>query len=207
VVNLGVKADPIQDSIEIDGKHIGLAEQKIYIMLNKPRGCITSLRDPQGRPLVTDLIKKIPERVFPVGRLDFNTEGLLILTNDGDLAHVLQHPKHKIDRRYLVKVRGFPTKNILDKLKRGNQAGADKTCRTNIKILRKLAKNTWLDVTLWEGKNRQIKIMFEAVNHPVARIIRVGFGPLQLDRIPAGTYRSLTHQEIKKLLNLKTTLN
>ncbi|MCX5895059.1 MAG: pseudouridine synthase [Proteobacteria bacterium] len=202
IKKLGTKADPHRDRIEINGQLLPRSENKMYLMLNKPKGYVTTLHDPEGRPTVADLVGSIPERLYPAGRLDYDTEGLLILTNDGAFAHLLQHPRHNIARTYLVKVRGFLSDTTVKKLGQGVYLDGFKTGRVRIKLLRRLQRNSWLEVTIWEGKNRQLKRMFESIGHSTMRIIRVGFGTLKLDRgLKPGTHRNLTRDEIDRLEN------
>lgn len=197
VLELGAKADAGHDVIELDGMAIGTAENKVYLMLNKPPGYITSVADPEGRPTVMGLVSGIVERIVPVGRLDYETEGLLIMTNDGDFSQMLQHPRFEIERCYRVKVRGIPTRIVLDKLRGGVFIDAVKTNRCKIKVLSKLDKNSWLEVRLREGRNRQIRKMFDAVGHQAIRIIRTQFGPLELGALPVGAHRFLNKMEIE----------
>ena len=207
VFELGTKADAGCDIIELDGMAIGAAENKVYLMLNKPPGYITSVEDPQGRPTVMSLVSGIVERVVPVGRLDYETEGLLVMTNDGDFSQLLQHPRFEIERCYRVKVKGVPTRIVLDKLRAGVFIDNVKTNRCKIKVFSKLDKNTWLEVWLKEGRNRQIRKMFEAVGHEAVRIIRTGFGPLELGMLPVGAYRFLNKMEIETIKSFEKTLN
>jgi pseudouridine synthase len=206
VLELGTKADAGHDVIELDGMAIGAAENKVYLMLNKPPGYITSVEDPQGRPTVMNLVNGIVERVVPVGRLDYETEGLLVMTNDGDFSQLLQHPRFEIERCYRVKVKGVPTRIILDKLRAGVFIDAVRTNRCKIKVFSKLDKNSWLEVRLKEGRNRQIRKMFEAVGHEAVRIIRTGFGPLELGALPVGAHRFLNKMEIETIKSLEKTL-
>lgn len=199
----GSKADPEIDSIKVDNKPIPKNPSKIYLLLNKPAGYVTTLSDPEGRPTVADLIRSFTERLYPVGRLDYDTEGLLILTNDGDISHLLQHPRHNVSRTYLVKVKGFPEESSLKKLSRGIHHVKDKPDKIKLKIHRKVSQNTWFELTLWEGRNRQIKRMFESIGHPVMRIIRIGLGPLKLDtNLSPGKYRHLGKEEVNTLKGL-----
>lgn len=202
VVELGAKADPSRDVVSLDNMAIAAPENKVYVMLNKPPGYITSLSDPEGRPTVMNIVSGIPERIVPVGRLDYDTEGLLVLTNDGDFSQLLQHPRFGIERRYRVKVKGAPAAAALEKLKAGIYLGNVRTNRCAIRQLDRLDKNTWLEVRLREGRNRQIRNMFEAVGHDVIRIIRTAFGPLELGALPGGAYRFLTKKEIEAVKSL-----
>lgn len=203
VTRLGTKADPAEDIIEVNGRPVEQAENKVYILLNKPHGYITSRYDPEGRPTVLTLLSDITERIFPVGRLDYDTEGLLILTNDGQFAQTLQHPRHQVERKYLVKVKSMPTQKTLSRIKEGVHIDGEKTIGTKVKIIGKMQRNTWLEIVLTEGKYRHIKKIFEAVGHRTLRIKRISFGPIHLGKLPQGSYRFLTKREldsVKKLI-------
>ncbi len=202
VKQLGAKAYPFSDVIEVDGVQVDLPENKVYLMLNKPGGYITSCDDPQGRETVLCLTTGIQERIFPVGRLDYDTEGLLVMTNDGKFAQKLQHPSSNIKRVYLVKIQGHPSRQAIDQLKNGVFVDGEKTNRAAVKLLKKTDRSAWVEVCLREGRNRQIKKMFEAVRHRVQRIIRTDFGPLQLQDLPVGAYRFLKKSEIEAIKNL-----
>jgi 23S rRNA pseudouridine2605 synthase len=211
VSELGAKADPETDKIKVDGKPLGLAERKFYLLLNKPKGYVTTVSDPQGRPTVMDLVRGAGVRVYPVGRLDFHSEGLLLMTNDGELARKLTDAASHVPKMYLVKVSGQPSREALEKLRGGvvlqprrgahtAAKGAMRPIRTapaKVKLLKE-GPNPWFEVTLIEGKNRQIRRMFETVGHHVEKIKRVTFGPLMLDVEP-GRYRHLSAAEVKSL--------
>jgi 23S rRNA pseudouridine2605 synthase len=196
---LGTKADPQKDHIRIDGKALPRFEPKTTLLLNKPRGYLSTVDDPRGRPTVMDLLPKVKERVYPVGRLDFDAEGLLILTNDGDLAHHLSHPRFSIPRTYLAKVSGIPEAKTLDRLKRGVVLEDGRARAVFILLLHHGEKNSWVRVVVTEGRNRLVKRMFMAVGHPVLKLKRVAFGSLQLGSLPPGQFRSLAPEEIEKL--------
>lgn len=198
----GTIADTACDCIEVDGVPIGTTEDKVYILLHKPAGYITTVSDPEGRPTVMQLLDKIPVRVFPVGRLDYDTEGLLVLTNDGEFSHLLQHPRHNVQRTYRVKVQGVPEPAKLEKLRHGIIIDGKKMSFHHMRKLEHTKKNTWLELVLREGRNRQIKKMFEAIGHRVIRIIRTEFGPLVLDTVPVGAYRFMTKQEIRAVKSI-----
>ncbi len=199
VLELGTKADPSQDLIALDNMAIAAAENKVYVMVNKPAGYITSLSDPEGRPTVMKIVNSVPERIVPVGRLDYETEGLLILTNDGDFSQQLQHPKFQVERCYRVKVRGMPPQAIVEKLRSGVFIDGVKTNTCRIKVVDRLDKNTWLEVRLKEGRNRQIRKMFEVVGYDALRILRTAFGPLELGSLPVGSFRFLTRKEVDSI--------
>jgi len=202
VTELGSKADLEHDHIRVNGKLLHGAEQHIYLLMNKPKGYVTTVSDPERRPTVMDLLRGIRVRVYPVGRLDYATEGLLILTNDGDLAHALMKAASHVPKTYVVKVAGVPSKEGLDRLRRGLSISTDKgqrvrTSPAKVRAVRE-SENPWYEVTLTEGRNRQIRKMFEEIGHHVEKIKRVRYGPLELD-LPPGEFRRLTIGEIGKL--------
>lgn len=192
--------DPKIDNIKINGKPLPEAVPKVYLLLNKPRGYVTTLRDPQGRDKIIDLIKAVKYRVYPVGRLDYDAQGLIILTNDGDLTQKLLHPKNKVEKTYLVKVKGVPSREVIKSLEGGVYLKKDvKTLPARVKLLRRNKNSAWLKVVIFEGKNQQIKRMFEAFGHYVTKINRIGFSTLSLKGLLPGEHRYLTGEEIKKL--------
>jgi len=196
VTELGARADSAKDVITIDGEAIASPENRVFVILNKPAGCLCTRTDPGNRTTVLDLLKDIAERIYPVGRLDYDTEGLLVLTNDGEFSQKLLHPSSHLARTYRVKVREIPSEKDLDRLRRGILIDRIKTNPAKIKIVDRLQKNCWLEVTLWEGRNRQIKKMFESIGHRTLRIIRTRFGPLELKDLPTGAYRFMTRKEL-----------
>ncbi len=203
VTELGSKADPETDHIRVNGKLLQPREQRhAYFLLNKPKGYVTTMSDPEKRPTVMDLMRGVKGRVYPVGRLDYASEGLLLLTNDGELANRLMKAASHVPKTYLVKVAGTPGGDALEKLRAGVAIATDdgKRVRTGPASVRvvKEAANPWYEVTLIEGRNRQIRRMFEAVGHHVEKIKRVRYGPLTLD-VPPGEYRSLTLREVERL--------
>ncbi|AWB45044.1 pseudouridine synthase [Paenibacillus sp. CAA11] len=200
VTVLGTKADPSVDSITVEGRNIG-AEKKVYLLLNKPKGVITSATDPQGRKIVTDYLKGVRERVYPVGRLDYDTEGLLLLTNDGDFAHLLTHPKHHVPKTYLATVKGVPHGTDLDKLKKGIMLDDGMTHPAEVEYhdVDPDNKEATIMITIHEGRNRQVRRMFEAIGHPVQRLKRIAFGDLYLGTMKRGLFRHLTKAEIEGL--------
>lgn len=199
VKELGSKADPDRDEIRVDGRLISMEISRVYLMLNKPRGYVTTLKDPEGRPIVRDLLRDIKERVFPVGRLDYDSEGLLLLTNDGDFAQRLQHPKFKTPKRYLVKARGSVTLKDTAAVEKGVKLEDGMFKPLEFKIEGRNPKSTWVYVTIHEGRNRVIRRLFDELGHPVARLIRVGIGEVGLGDLKEGDYRHLKNWEIKKL--------
>ncbi|MCC7201933.1 MAG: rRNA pseudouridine synthase [Nitrospirae bacterium] len=204
VSELGAKADPEKDAIKVSGKLIHLPQSKTYIVLNKPRGYITSMKDPEGRPVVTELLKGVKARVVPVGRLDYDTEGLLILTNDGDLAHSLMHPSHEITKTYLAKVKGVIEDSAIEKLRKGVKLREGLTAPATVNKLKKTDANCWVEITVHEGRYRQVRRMLEEVGYPVIKLIRVTYGPLALGNVPLGKYRHLTPDEVKLLKDEST---
>ena len=199
VDTLGFKADPSKDHIRVDGKRIGHFDPKITLMLNKPRGVVSTVRDPEGRKTVMDLLQRVRKRVFPIGRLDIDAEGLLLLTNDGDLAYLLSHPKFSVPKTYLVKVSGFPEERVLSRLKRGVTLEGGKAKAESIFMLRQAETNCWHRVVVTEGRTHLIKRMMAAVGHPVLKLKRIGFGPIRLNDLPSGQLRYLTPEETAKL--------
>jgi 23S rRNA pseudouridine2605 synthase len=206
VTALGTKADLENDHIKVDGKLLQGAERHVYLLLNKPKGYVTTVSDPEGRPTVMDLIKSVGARIYPVGRLDWSSEGLLLMTNDGELASKLTRAASHVPKTYLVKIAGRATEENIEKLRRGIKIGAKPgprrlqaihTAPSQIRLM-KDAANPWYEVTLIEGKNRQIRRMFEEVGHHVEKIKRVKYGPLTLDVEP-GQFRELRPAEVTGL--------
>jgi len=206
VTELGSRADPEHDHVKVDGKLITHAEEHRYILLYKPREVMTTVEDPQGRKTVIQLIRGIRERIYPVGRLDYYSEGLILLTNDGDLAFKVSHPKHGSIKTYHVKVRGVPEDRIVDKLQRGITLDGKRTLpcdiarmKTTQKVRNEDAGNSWFEVKLREGRTQQIRKMFQAVGHPVSKLKRVAIGPLSDPKLQPGVWRELTRHEVKLL--------
>ncbi|MGD0916472.1 MAG: pseudouridine synthase [Thermodesulfobacteriota bacterium] len=199
VDKLGFKADPSKDHIKVDGKRLVRLEPNVTLLLNKPRGYVSTVKDPEGRPTVMDLLKNVKWRVYPVGRLDFDAEGLLLLSNDGDLTNLLSHPKSSIPRIYLVKTRGIPEEERLTRLKNGVMLEDGKAQAVSVRILAQKEKNSWIQVVVTEGRNHLVKRMFSAIGHPVLKLKRVGFGPIQLRDLPIGQFRYLTREEIERV--------
>jgi len=238
VTELGSKADLEHDHIRVNGKLIRGAEQHVYLLMNKPKGYVTTVSDPEGRPTVMNLLRGIRSRVYPVGRLDYASEGLLLLTNDGEFAHTLMKAASHVEKVYLVKVAGVPNEAGLQKLRRGlmipearrpatrsrpqskeisdtrlkasSASGAVRpstarpskhqrvrTAPANVRMVKE-SENPWYEVTLMEGKNRQLRKMFEEIGHHVEKIKRVRYGPLTLD-VPPGEFRRLNPEEVRKL--------
>jgi len=199
VHELGVKIDSRRDAIKVDGRRIHLAPRSsLYLMLNKPGGVVTTLQDPEGRTTVRDLLHGIRGRVFPVGRLDYHSEGLLFLTNDGDWAQDLMHPERHVARCYRVRVRGTPCTQTLERLAAGIRLEGRRTSPAEFRVTRP-GTNAWLDVTLYEGRKNQIRRMLAAVGHPVAKLRRVSIGGVRLGELPVGRLRHLTREELRGL--------
>ena len=201
VTQLGVKVDPERQRIQVDGQPIAARESRVYYLLHKPRLVLSTLHDPQGRPTLKDYLKgaRIKERVFPVGRLDWDADGLILLTNDGRLAQILQHPRFQVPKTYRVKVSGVPTMEALKRLEEGVQIPGGGKHRAGIELIKTGENRAWLLVTIWEGEKHQVKKMLEAVGHLVLTLKRMALGPLKLGRLPVGKIRALTQEEIQSL--------
>lgn len=199
---IGMKADPERDYIKLDGRLISKPEPKVYYMFNKPADVVTSLSDPEGRPTVGDYLKGIKYRVFPVGRLDYDSEGLLLITNDGDFANSLLHPSKKIPKTYVVKVKDIIDDNKLQILRRGVRLEDGLTAPAKVKRLRQTDNNSWIEITIYEGRKRQIRRMLEKVGHPVIKLRRIAIGSLKLGDLKTGQMRRLTNEEVKSLKEL-----
>ena len=194
VATLGTRANPDVDAIEVDGARIGVRQGLVHYLLNKPAGVVTTASDPQGRPTVVGLVPAEP-RVYPVGRLDADTEGLLVLTNDGELAHRLTHPSFGVDKEYLAEVAGTPSRGALRRLREGVELDDGPTAPARVSLV----GDHTLRITIHEGRNRQVRRMCEAVGHPVRRLVRVRIGPLADRRLPPGEWRPLTQAEVRAL--------
>jgi 23S rRNA pseudouridine2605 synthase len=204
VTELGSKAEAGRDHVKVDGKLITHAEPHRYILLYKPKEVMTTVEDPQGRTTVIDLIRGIPERIYPVGRLDYHSEGLVLLTNDGELAFKVSHPKHGSVKTYNVKVRGVPDDRVVDKLQRGITIEGKRTLPCEIARIRTTGRtneegNSWFEVKLREGRTQQIRKMFQAMGHPVAKLKRIAIGPISDPKLTPGVWRELTKNEVRML--------
>jgi pseudouridine synthase len=204
VTELGTKADPDLDHIKVNGKLINPQLnklEKIYILLNKPRGYLSSLADPEGRPLVTELLPQSVGKVHPVGRLDFNTEGLLILTNDGQLTNYVTAARNQVDKVYEVKVKGVPTDSAVARLRRGvTLEDGTRTAPAKIKLLHQTETNAWFEVLLHQGRNQQVRRMFDFIGHSVLKLRRVRIGSLSDENLKPGHWRFLSTGEVKRLM-------
>ena len=202
VTEMGVQVDETADKITVDGALIHLEEEKHYLAYYKPVGEVTTVSDPEGRATVMDKFRDYPVRLYPVGRLDFDSEGLLLLTNDGDMMNSLLHPSHEVDKTYLAKVNNRVEEESLRRLRAGVQLDGRLTSPAHVRVVRYEAFDTVLLVTIHEGRYRQVRRMFEAVGHQVVQLKRVGLGPIQLGDLPRGQWRQLTPNEIRKLKEL-----
>ncbi len=205
VASLGEKADPERDAVKVSGRLITRREPPVYFVLNKPLHVLTTMRDEEekDRPTVADFLKRTGKRAFPVGRLDFDVEGVLLLTNDGELANRLAHPRYRVPRIYEAKIKGIPSERALERMARGAGTVGPKSDSAKIQILRRKAeKNTWLRIELQEGKHHQVKRMCRAVGHPVIKLVRVAFGGIRVRGLPPGGIRPLTVKEVSRLRSL-----
>lgn len=203
---LGVKADWGKDSIKVDGREIPKTAEKIYLMLNKPFGYVCTLNDPQKRPIITDLIKDIPQRVYSVGRLDFNSMGLLLLTNDGDFSFQLTHPRYHIPKTYKVTVKGIMTEKDINRLKEGIELEDGFIRVSRASLIGCQGDKSLIRLTITQGKNRIVRRMIEATGYSVIHLVRIGFGNLALGGLKVGRYRHLDPDEVnglKEMLNRK----
>lgn len=198
VRELGTTADSMRDKIEVDGKRI-VREKPVYLLLHKPREVVTTVSDPEGRQTVLELMRGVPERVFPVGRLDYHTSGALLLTNDGDFSNALLKPRRAVPKTYVVKVRGKLGIPELDKLRNGVRIGSYQTKPAEVFVLREDSRNTVLQMTLTEGKNRQIHRMLEALDRRVQRLARQSFAEITIEGLRPGEWRPLKKRELEKL--------
>jgi 23S rRNA pseudouridine2605 synthase len=203
VMTLGTKADPATDDIRVDGRRLKFDTRPRYIVLNKPKGYVTTRKDPEGRKTVMELVTAVREYVYPVGRLDFESEGLLLMTSDGDLAAKLTHPSHEVERVYDAVVVGNPSDEALEKLRRGVFLDGRRTAPAAVrrggttgKSRRELTK---VIITLREGRNRQVRRMMASIGHPVRKLMRVKMGPISLGPLKPGHWRDLTPKEVEKL--------
>ena len=205
VRELGTKVSA-GDLITVDGKKLEEEKmQRVYILLNKPKGYVTTVKDPEGRRTVMDLVSGVKERIYPVGRLDYDTEGLLLLTNDGEIGFALTHPSHRVDKTYIAKVGGIPSRGALEALARGVKLEDGVTAPAQVRLLSR-GRQSQVELTIHQGKKRQVRRMLQAVGHPVISLRRVRFGPLTLEGLAPGSYRHLTHKEITALKAVMKTI-
>lgn len=202
VASLGDKADPQREMVTVDGKPIGRSETQVTLLLNKPVGYVTTMSDPEGRPVVSDLLTDVSQRVVPVGRLDLTTEGLLLMTNDGALAQRLAHPRFHVEKTYLARIRGLVDASTIERLSSGVELDDGMTAPARVRLVRKTRTHSWVELTLHEGRNRQVRRMCEALGFPVSRLKRIGYAFLQEGNLKPGQYRRLTAQEVNRLKSL-----
>ncbi|MBR0374486.1 MAG: rRNA pseudouridine synthase [Mogibacterium sp.] len=198
---LGYDVQP-GDVVEVSGRIVEPEDKNVYLLLNKPTGYVTTTLDKEGRPTVFDLVTDVDVRLFPVGRLDYNTSGLLILTNDGDLANKLMHPRHEFVKRYRVRVSGMVSRAKAEVLARGVDIGGYVTAPAEVEVIRHDKNSTILEIAIHEGKNRQVRRMCRAIGHPVQELTRIGLGKLVIGRLAVGGYRKLSKEEVKYLKEL-----
>jgi 23S rRNA pseudouridine2605 synthase len=203
ITDLGIKVDPEKSVIEVTGKPIPGKEQLIYILLYKPAGFLSTVHDPQKRRTVMDLIHGVRQRVYPVGRLDYDTSGFILLTNDGELANDLIHPSREVEKTYRALVKGIPTGKCLGELAKGIMLEDGKTAPAQVKVKKIINGNALVDITIHEGRNRQVRRMFQRVGNPVIRLKRIAFGPLKIGRMKPGEWRYLTDREVEILKRLR----
>lgn len=204
IEELSFQVDEYKDTVEVDGVKISLNEETVYILLNKPEGYITTVKDQFDRESVLDLVTDIKERVYPIGRLDYETSGLLLLTNDGDLTYKLTHPKHEVDKTYVARVKGKLTPDEIKMFKSGLKIEDYVTAPAKLKVIRYDEKTnvSLLEIKIHEGKNRQVRKMCKAINHPVLRLKRTAMGKIRIGECEIGKYRYLTEDEVKYLKSI-----
>ena len=190
------------DTVQVNGRTISAASKKVYVAVNKPLGYITSMDDDRSRATVAELVADIPERLFPVGRLDYNTTGLLIMTNDGDLTYTLTHPKHEVWKTYIATVSGVISDNRIARLRKGVDIGGFVTSPAKVRVIKQMPRHAVVEISIHEGKNRQVRKMFAAVGNKVQELERVSIGDIRLGRLMSGHYRKLTREEIEYLKSL-----
>lgn len=205
VYELGIKVDPSQDRITVKGKPLKPLAQKVYVMFHKPKNVVTTMHDPEGRPTIGDFFARLPVRIFPVGRLDWDTEGLILLTNDGEFSQSVTHPSKEITKTYFAKISGQPTQEQLNKLRRGISIIGGKVAAKSVEKIRrstpgeKSEKYDWIKIVITEGKNRQVRLMFEKLGFDVLKLQRVAIGRLRLGNLERGQYMELNLKDISKV--------
>lgn len=200
----GMRVDPSRDTVRVDGSRIPTARRHVYFVLNKPRGVVSTMDDPEGRPTLSDLMVRRKERLFHVGRLDTDTEGLIILTNDGDFAQRLAHPRYEVRKTYLAEVEGVMDNASIRRLEKGLRLEDGPVKPDKVKLVARGGERTLLEVTLHEGRNRIVRRMFDSIQHPVRRLSRIQIGPVRLGTLPVGEFRELTREELGQLLDTVT---
>lgn len=199
VSRLGTKIDPEHDDVMVDGKCVK-AEKKFYVLLNKPRGYLSSVVDKRERPTVSELVSAVPARLYPVGRLDMDTEGLLLMTNDGVFCYRLTHPRFEVKKTYRAEVRGKPSQRALNQLRKGVEIIDGKTHPATVKLVRSDQRKSMLEIAIHEGRKRQVRLMCKAIGHPIIRLKRIEFGGVRLGNLKPGHYRFLLESEVKNLM-------
>lgn len=199
VTEMGARVDPDRQFVEFDGKPVSAREKPVYILLNKPQGYVSTLHDPQGRPVVTSLIKGVRERIFPVGRLDLDSEGALLLTNDGELANRILHPRFEVKKTYLARVTGQPRAEQLRRLAAGIVIEGRRTWPAAVTVREAGPESSLIEVIIHEGRKRQVRKMFAAIGHPVRQLKRIAYGGLELGSLPPGRYRYLHRRELARI--------
>lgn len=198
VAVLGRRVDPERDAVALDGVPVVVRDDLVHYLLNKPAGYVSTASDPEGRPTVVELVPATP-RVFPVGRLDYDTEGLLLLTNDGELTHLLTHPSFGVVKTYLAEVEGNPSPAAVRRLREGVDLDDGRTAPARVKVVQRRADTSAIELGIHEGRNRQVRRMCEAVGHPVVRLVRTRIGPLRDGALEPGSWRTLTPSEVRRL--------
>lgn len=204
VTEMGVKVDPERQRITVDGRPVSLPKRKVYVLLNKPKGFVTTRSDPYAPHTVMELVQEVPVPVHPVGRLDKETEGALLLTNDGDLTHLLTHPRYGVEKVYVAYVKGVPSEKALKRLRSGVRLEEGLTAPARVKVLHTNEEGAVLEMTLHEGRKRQVRRMLAAVGHPVERLRRVAIGPVSIRKLPLGAWRYLSQKEVAALRQAAT---
>jgi len=202
VTVMGTCVDPKRDHIKVNGRHLKPPPPDVFLMVHKPAGYVSTLKDPEHRPTIADLLDKKSVRTFPVGRLDYDSEGLLLLTNNGEIAQACLHPRFHVEKTYLVKIKGHLSEEALQKLEQGLTLEDGPTAPARVRKVRKVAVNSWIELTIHEGRNHQVKRMLQAVEHLVLKLKRTKFGPLNLGNLPLGNSRHLTDREANALRDL-----
>ncbi len=197
---MGYEVDPDRDKVEIDGEEIKPEAKKYYILLNKPKGYVTTVKDEFDRPTVMELVRDVHARIYPVGRLDYDTSGLLIMTNDGEFANILTHPSHSVEKGYIATLNTMPDSEAIKQLRAGIELDGKLTAPAKVEILKPLKRNCEIKVTIHEGRNRQVRRMFEAVGAEVVSLKRISVGGVTLGNLPEGKWRSLNDAERHKLI-------
>ncbi len=201
VREMGVQVDPARDEIRVDGRPVRAAREFTYLLLHKPSNFLTTVSDPHGRPTIMQLVPR-DKRLFPVGRLDLESEGLVLLTDDGELANRLMHPRYEHEKEYRVLAEGRVPNEAIEKLRAGVELDDGRTAPARVQLVEHVSGDTWLDIVLREGRKRQLRRMLERVGHPVKRLIRVRIGPLHLGDLPAGQWRALSAAELRQLRHI-----